>query len=389
MTRTSNGLVVVGGGPAGLAAASAYREGNGSGPVRLISADVDPPYNRPPLTKDFLRGRSTEDELALQPASFYAEHEIELMLDQRVERLDLPLRSVRLASGLSFDYDACVLATGSEPAVLPVPGGDDPAVVWLRFLHQARSLRETVESATSAVVVGTGFIGCEAAASLALRGLAVTVVSSEELPQLARLGRDAAEQIAGWLRTAGVRLVTAAEVESISAGRRVNLADGTHHEGDVVLTAVGVEPQARLAAAAGVAVEHGRIVVDEHMRTAEPDLYAAGDVAFALNGAVGRHLVVEHWGEAEAMGEVAGSCAAGGTSSWAQVPGFWTEIGDHTLKYSAWSDGFDDARYVDHGSGSFTVWYGQSGVTVGVLAHEADDDYESGMTMVEEAAPLP
>jgi 3-phenylpropionate/trans-cinnamate dioxygenase ferredoxin reductase component len=388
-TTPDGGLVVVGGGPAGLAAASAYREGNGPGPVHLISADVDPPYNRPPLTKDFLRGESEEDSLPLQPASFYAEHGIELILGQRVTRLDLQAHSVTLALGRSIGYGSCVLAMGSEPAALPVPGGDDPAVVRLRFLHQARSLRRTAESASSAVVVGSGFIGCEAAASLAMRGVDVTMASVEELPQLERLGRRAAEQIAGWLKAAGVRLVGGADVESISGGRRVRCADGTEVDADIVLTAVGIEPQSQLAVEAGLTVERHRIVVDEQMRTSVADVFAAGDVTFARNGAVGRHLAVEHWGEAEAMGEVAGTCAAGGAGAWAQAPGFWSEIGDHTLKYSAWGDGYDDARFVDHGDGAFTVWYGQGGVTVGVLTHEADADYEQGMSMVEEAAPLP
>jgi NADPH-dependent 2,4-dienoyl-CoA reductase/sulfur reductase-like enzyme len=390
MTKSpGGGLVVVGGGPAGLAAATAYREGNGPGPVRLISADTHPPYNRPPLTKDFLQGESGEDELPLQPASFYADQDIELMLMERVEDLRPRLRTVTLASGRAIEYGRCVLATGSEPAVLPVPGGDDSAVVRLRFLHQARSLLKTVESASSAVVVGSGFIGCEAAASLAVRGLTVTMVSAEELPQLSRLGRNAAGQIAGWLREAGVTLIGNADVASIGGGARVTLADGGRHEADLVLTAVGIKPQSQLAVSAGLAVEQDRVVVDEHMRTSSADVFAAGDVAFALNGAVGRHLAVEHWGEAEAMGQAAGDCAAGGSTSWAQAPGFWSEIGEHTLKYSAWGDGYDEARYVDHGQGGFTVWYGTDGVTVGVLTHEADDDYDRGMTMVEQASPLP
>ncbi len=383
------GLVVVGGGPAAFAAAAAYREAGGGGHVRVVSADNDPPYNRPSLTKDYLRGEAEEVELSLEAPAFYAEREIELTLSTCVERLHSGRHTVDLSSGRSLEYETCILATGSKPATLPVPGGDDPSVHRMRFLTQARRLRGVVEEASSAVVVGSGFIGCEAASSLARRGLTVTMVSTEELPQLARLGREAAERIAQWLVEGGVRLVGGVEVESIRDGSRVDCADGTHHVGDVVLTAVGIEPQSGIATDAGLDVEHGRVVVDEHMRASAPDVFAAGDVAFARNGAAGRHLVVEHWGEALAMGEVAGKVAAGASSSWAQAPGFWSEIGRHSLKYSAWGDGYDDARFVAHDGDAFTVWYGSGGITVGVLTHETDADYEHGMSLVSAGRPLP
>jgi 3-phenylpropionate/trans-cinnamate dioxygenase ferredoxin reductase subunit len=144
---------------------------------------------------------------------------------------------------------------------------------------------------SSAVVVGSGFIGCEAAASLAVRGLEVTMVSTEDLPQLQRLGSRAAERIAGWLRADGVRLVGGAEVVSISQGGRVACSDGGQYRGDLVLTALGIVPQSQLAVEAGLETAQDRIVVDEHMRTSDPDVFAAGDIAFARNGTAGRHLV--------------------------------------------------------------------------------------------------
>ena len=168
------------------------------------------------------------------------------------------------------------------------------------------------------------------------------------------------------------------EVEAIDSGRRVRLGGGSEVEGDLVLVAGGVEPNAAIARDAGLAVQAGRVVVDAQMRSSRPGVLAAGDVAFAFNAAAGRHLAVEHWGEALAMGRVAGETAAGRESSWAEVPGFWSTIGARTLKYAAWGDGFDDARLVAHDNGSFTVWYGQGGVTVGVLTHDADDRLRPG-----------
>jgi NADPH-dependent 2,4-dienoyl-CoA reductase/sulfur reductase-like enzyme len=382
-------LLIIGGGPAGLAAASGYRDAGGRGTVVLVGDEQTAPYFRPPLSKDYLRGESGEDELALEPPSRYTELALSTRLGTEVRELDARRRSARLADGSVLRYGHCVLATGAAPRPLPVPGADDPAVAYLRSLHSARRLRDAAAGASSVVVIGSGFIGCEAAASLAWRGLPVTVVSAEPLPQSGRLGDAVGERIAGWLRGGGVDLVGGAEVGRIERGQRVELADGRTLEADLVLVAAGMRPRADLAAAAGAPVERERVVVDEQMRTDLPGLLAAGDVAFARNAAAGRHLPVEHWGEALAMGTTAGATAAGARRGWAEVPGFWSEIGDHTLKYAAWGDGYDRAELDEHAGGAFTVWYSTRGVTVGVAAHDADDDYEHGTQLVEQGAPAP
>jgi NADPH-dependent 2,4-dienoyl-CoA reductase/sulfur reductase-like enzyme len=182
----------------------------------------------------------------------------------------------------------------------------------------------------------------------------------------------------GWLEALGVTLALDAPVEALS-----------EDAADLILMAGGVEPRAGLAETAGLDVRDGRIVVDEHMRTSAEGVYAAGDVAFARNATAGRHLAVEHWGEALNMGEIAGRAIAGEDAAWDGAPGFWSTIGEHTLKYAAWGDGFDETRVVDHGRGAWTIWYGSEGRTVGVLTHEADEDYEQGRTLVETGAPLP
>lgn len=379
-----SGLVIVGGGPAAAQAARSYREAGGTGTVTLLSGDDRPPYERPPLSKEFLRGE-VEDATPIEDESFYAEHRVDLRLDQWVSELDLGER--RVACGTSvYDFDVCVLATGSRPKSLPVPGGDDHSVHVLRLAKHALALRTAAADASRAVVCGSGFIGCEAAASLAMRGLEVVMVSPEELPLIDRLDRAAAERVASWLRGYGVRLVTGTEVTGLRDGR-VELSDGTEHRADLVLAAVGVQPLVELAEQAGLAVRDGRVVTDEHMRTSDSAVYAAGDVALAYNASAGRSLAVEHWGDALAMGEVAGRNAAGEDASWSDPPGFWSTIGEQTLKYSAWGDGHDESRLVDHGDG-FTVWYGRDGRTVGVLAHNADADYDQGTRYVRAGTPL-
>ena len=385
----SKGLVVVGGGPAALETARSFREAGGAGPVSVVSVDAHPPYNRPPLTKDYLRGDIGADELPLEDDGFYAEKSIDLRLRSRAVRLDCTGRVVVLDDGTTIGFTSCVLATGSSPVPLPVPGAEHEDVLYLRSRVQGELLRRRAEEARSAVVVGSGFIGCEAAASLAVRGLDVTMVSTEERPQQARLGQAAAERISGWLEGVGVRVVGDAEVGALHDGRTVELADGSRHSADLVLVAAGVQQHAELAEQAGIACQDGRILTDASMRTDADGVLAAGDVAAAFNEAAGRRLVVEHWGEALRMGEIAGSVAAGHEDSWAQAPGFWSEMGERVLKYAAWGDGYDETRLVEHGDEAFTVWYSREGVVVGVLTHEADEDYDRGRILVEQGAAFP
>jgi 3-phenylpropionate/trans-cinnamate dioxygenase ferredoxin reductase subunit len=340
-------LVIVGGGPAALAAARGYREAGGDGDVTMIARELMLPYRRPPLSKEYLRGELDEEELLIEPAEWYADHGVEVRLGVAMTALD---DAVELDTGETLPFDACVLATGAKPVRL----FDGPQT--LRSLADARALRDS--TARSATVIGSGFIGCEAAASLAMNGVEVTLVTDEEVPHAARLGEQAGRRVSAWLQELGVTL---------KLGARAEPGSGT-------LMAVGIESE--------------RIPVDAGMRTAREHVYAAGDVTLAHNASAGRALAVEHWGEALNMGEIAGRNAAGEDAVWDVAPGFWSTIGTRTLKYAAWGDGFDEARLVDHGQ-AFTVWYGREGTTVGVLAHERDEDYERGKELVETGAPLP
>jgi 3-phenylpropionate/trans-cinnamate dioxygenase ferredoxin reductase component len=381
-----SGLVIVGGGAAGLATARAYRDASGDGRVTMLTAEPDAPYVRPLLSKGLLRGET--DEAALEEDAWYVNHDVDLRREAEVEAIDPERRRLRLAGGEELAFDSCVLATGSEPVRPPFPGADDPDVLTLRSLHDAWVLRSRAEEAHSAIVIGSGFIGCEAAASLSMRGLRVTLVSDEHAVHAARLGAEAGRRITDWLVELGVSLRLGAPVES--AGPNVVRTPGAPaNEADLVLLAVGVRPRVQLAEAAGLATEGGRVVTDEHMRTSAPGVYAVGDIAFASNVAAGRRLRVEHWGEATNHGKAAGTHAAGGEAPWSTAPGFLSTIGTRTLKQVAWGDGYDEARMVVHPGGAFTVWYGADGTTVGVLTHESDDDYERGRELIEQGRPLP
>jgi 3-phenylpropionate/trans-cinnamate dioxygenase ferredoxin reductase subunit len=375
-------LVIIGAGPAGLAAARGYRDAGGGGDVTLIGAEPHLPYRRPPLTKEFLRGELDRGELALEQASWFADRDVELRLGIRAEAIDPEGGIVRLADGQTVPAHACVLATGSRPQRLPVPGADDEDVLAIRLLSDSERLIERARGAKSAVVIGSGFIGCEAAASLAMRGLEVTLVSVEPVPQAERLGHEAGARIAGWLREAGVTLILEVSVQAIEDARRVCIAGGRKLEADIVVLATGAVPNGELAAQVGLELHDGAVATDASMRTESPFLSTAGDVAWALNRSAGRRLRVEHWGDALAQGEIAGRALAGEDADWDEVPGFWSTIGAHTLKYAAWGDGFDQDRLVDYGDGAFTVWYTRAGIAVGVLTHERDEDYERGRELI-------
>jgi NADPH-dependent 2,4-dienoyl-CoA reductase/sulfur reductase-like enzyme len=301
-----------------------------------------------------------------------------------VDAIDVASQEVT-SDGATYSYQSLVLACGSSPAPLPVPGG--ASVLQLRSLADASRLQKVAAQADSAVVIGAGFIGCEAAASLASRGLSVTLLAPDGVPQAKRLGEEAGSRILGFLADAGVRYVGGVDVESVGDGA-VRLDNGTSVTGELVLAATGVEPGSELARAAGLALSDSRIVVRSDMRTSSRHVYAAGDVALAFNSAAGRPLAVEHWQDAADQGWIAGTNAAGGNAKWDGVPGFWTTIGDATLKYHAWGDGYEKCQFVLHDDG-FTVWYETRGAAVGVLTCNADDDYEKAEHLIRTATPGP
>ncbi|CQD08626.1 FAD-dependent pyridine nucleotide-disulfide oxidoreductase [Mycobacterium lentiflavum] len=377
-----SGLIVVGSGPAGVAAAQSFREHNADVPVRILSADADLPYARPPLSKEYLRGLT--DEVALHDARWFDERNIELTTAARVDRLDLAQRTLHV-DAQPHTFDSLILACGAAPQAPPVPGGQ--RALLLRSLADATALRHAAEAAASAVVIGSGFIGCEAAASLALRGVSVTLVAPEQLPQQRRLGTQAAERLRDLVTDAGARHVGGVAVEEIT-DTGVRLDDGVTIDCDLVLAATGVVPQSRIAAEAGLQIRDSRIVVDSDMRTTARDVYAAGDVALARHEVAGRHLAIEHWQDASDQGAIAGACAAEWPTKWVGVPGFWTSVGDATLKYHAWGDGYEHSQLREHPDG-FTVWYASGDSVVGVLTYNADDDYDLGEQLIAERRPVP
>jgi NADPH-dependent 2,4-dienoyl-CoA reductase/sulfur reductase-like enzyme len=383
--RPEQRIVIVGGGPAALSTARSYREAGGQATVELICGEPHLPYERPPLTKDLLRGESEPDDLPLEDEGWFAAHAVTLRRGRRAVALDRAAREVHLEGGQQLAYDACVLATGSAPDRPPIDGAQDPGLHTVRTVDDALRLRAAATPGARAVIVGAGFIACEAAASLVRRGLEVVLVAPEELPQAERLGVHAGELIATLLCEAGVEVRLGAEVERIEPRWRVLLEGGEALPADLVVLGTGVTPRIALAEQAGLDVDGG-VCVDASMRSSDPAVLAVGDIAAAQHARAGRRLRVEHWGDALAHGDVAGRALAGEDAEWTTAPGFWTTIGEHTLKHSAWGDGFDEARVEAEGDAHLVVRYLSDGEEVGVLALGDDDAYEAGRRRLEEGS---
>jgi 3-phenylpropionate/trans-cinnamate dioxygenase ferredoxin reductase component len=382
------GLLVIGGGPAGLAAARGYRDADGAGRVAIVTDEHRMPYRRPPLTKELLRGEISEDELALEDESWLAQNAVSL-ISGRAVALDVDAHKVSLSGRRQLSYAKCLLCTGAEPSRLPVAGSDDPSVRVVRSLDHVRELLRRLSPGRDVIVIGSGFIGCEIASSLRQRGVAVTLFSDEPAPNVTRLGARAGAEIARWLQAAGVRLELGVAVTAIERdGEKLRVTAGsTAASANLIVMAAGVTPRSELLLPYGTPTEDGAIPVDASMRTALTDVLAAGDVCTAQNIAAGRGLRVEHWGDALAQGEIAGRTAAGQKVEWDAVPGFWSTIGGHTLKYAAWGDGYDESRFECQSGGGFVAWYGRDDRVVGVLTHDADEQYERGRLLIEKGAP--
>jgi 3-phenylpropionate/trans-cinnamate dioxygenase ferredoxin reductase subunit len=328
-------IVVVGGGLASARLAIEYRASGGEAPLTILSAESDPPYHRPPLTKAFLRGESERDGAYVQPTAAYEEEVVELRLGVTVERIDPEGHAVVLAGGEELRYGTLVLATGARPRPLPLPGADLVGVHTYRTLVDADAVRTAAVDAHAAIVIGGSFIGAETAASLRLRGLEVTLVEMGPLlmPQLRC--PELSHELADFYREQGVEVLVDTELAELTGNGRLltgaRTADDRTLEGYLAIVGIGVVPNVDLAEAAGAEVDDG-IVVDERFRTSLPDVYAIGDVARYPDPTAGRLRRIEHWSNANAQGEHLGRQLAGSDDAYDKLPAFFTQLFDKSFR---------------------------------------------------------
>ncbi len=297
--------MIVGAGLAGAKAAEALRAQGFDGRIVLLGDEPHRPYERPPLSKDYLSGKSEREQVFVHTAAWYGEHDVDLRTGQAVTAIDRTARRVTLADGGHVGYDKLLLTTGAGPRRLPVPGGDAGGVHYLRTLGDSEQIKETLATAARIVVIGGGWIGLEVTAVARQAGVEVTLIEAAELPLLSVLGQEAAGIFADLHRAHGVDLRCGAQITAITTdgqtGRAtgVRMADGTTIDADAVIIGVGISANVQLAADAGLDVDNG-VLVDATLTTSDPDICAAGDVANALHPVLGTRVRVEHWANATA-----------------------------------------------------------------------------------------
>ena len=332
-------IVIVGGGAAGFAAAEMLRREGYDGSLTMLSDDDAPPVDRPNLSKDYLAGNAPEAWIPLQPDDFYAAHGIDLRLRAKVARIDVAAGAVQLGDGGALPYDRLLLATGAEPVRLPLPGMDLPHVHTLRSLADSQAIIERAKSARHAVVLGASFIGLEVAAALRARGLEVHVVAPEKRPMERILGAQMGDLVRGLHEQHGVIFHLEETADSIDA-RQVRLKGGDSITAELVVAGVGVRPRLSLAEQAGLALDNG-VLVDAHLQTSAPGIFAAGDIARWPDPHSGTAIRVEHWVVAQRQGQTAARNMLGQRESFDAVPFFWSQHYHVPINYVGDAESWD------------------------------------------------
>jgi 3-phenylpropionate/trans-cinnamate dioxygenase ferredoxin reductase subunit len=342
MTGPRRTFVIVGASLTGATAAATLREEGFDGRIVLVGAETERPYERPPLSKDYLRGESGRDELYVHEPLFYAEHEIELRLGETAVALDARDHDVTLSGDERLAFDRLLLATGAEPRRLNVPGADLDGVHELRSVASSDAIRARLDRGGKVVVVGAGWIGSEAAASARQRGLEVTVIEPASVPLERVLGTEVGAIYRDVHADHGVELLLGTGVEAFEgdgAVERVRTSSGRAVDCDFVIVGVGVAPRTQLAEGAGLAVENG-VVVDGRLQTSAPDVFAAGDLARHDHPAYGP-LRVEHWDNALHQGPAAARAMLGRDEPYDHVPYFFSDQYDVGMEYSGYAPRWD------------------------------------------------
>ena len=370
-------IVIIGAGLAGATAATELREQGYEGPVVLLGSEEHPPYERPPMSKEYLLGKDPFEKALVHPVEWYAEHDVDLRLGVTATALDTDAHTVSLSDGSEVTYERLLLATGAEPRVLDVAEDAGVPVAYLRTKEDSDRLREAFAEGRKVVVVGAGWVGLEAAAAAREAGAEVTVFEKADQPLLAVLGPTVAEVFADLHREHGVDLrlgteVTAADLEGA----------------DLVVAGIGVSPRVDLAHRAGIDVDDG-VLVDATLRTSVPSVYAVGDIANHAHPQLGRRIRVEHWDTAMKQATVAAHNLAGADEAFEAMPFFFSDQYDLGMEYVGHADADDEV--VVRGSledREFRAFWLRDGDVVAAM-HVNDWDASDVITEAVESGELP
>jgi 3-phenylpropionate/trans-cinnamate dioxygenase ferredoxin reductase subunit len=342
--------LIVGASLGGAKAAEALRAAGYGGRVVLVGAETELPYERPPLSKGYLLGNAERDSIYVHPRQWYTEADVDLRLGVTAAAVDRAAHEVVLSDGSRIGYAKLLLTTGSSPRRLQVPGADLEGVLYLRSAGDSDRIKALLAEASRIAVIGAGWIGLEVTAAAREAGVAVTVLEAAELPLLRVLGSEVAKVFAALHAEHGVDLRFGVQVTDITGSDGhadgVRLSDGSVIPADAVIVGVGITPNTELAAAAGLDVDNG-IRVDAQLRTSDPDIYAAGDVASAFHPLLGKHIRVEHWANALNQPQAAARAIAGEAVSYERVPYFFSDQYDLGMEYAGYvePDGYDEVVF--------------------------------------------
>jgi 3-phenylpropionate/trans-cinnamate dioxygenase ferredoxin reductase subunit len=388
VSRRSADVLIVGGGVAGASCAEALRELGFDGSVVLAGREPLAPYERPPCSKELLRGESTPEDALLHPAEWYDEHDIELLVRTSVMKLDLEARVASLSTRDEIAFDKALLATGANVRRLRVDGGDLEGIHYLRALGNAASIRADAEQAEHVVLIGGSYIACEVAASLTAMGKHCTLVMIEDAPLSTHFGEAAAGYFAGLLGEHGIECVTAdplVRFEGDGRVQRVVCESGRVVDADLVVLGTGAMPDVMLARSSGLELgETGGVRCSQTLETSAPGVWCAGDPCEYDSVVHGRRLRVEHFEVAAAQGRYAAAAMLGETAPYDEIPYFWSDLADWcTLEYVGPAERWD--REIVRGSlddGDFTLFYLEAGRLTAALTVGRSDDLEHAKRLI-------
>lgn len=308
----------------------------------MIGREADAPYNRPTLSKERLRREIGDEQTLLHPAEYYRSNEIELLLEHEVRRIGVKENVIEFSTAGALAYDRVLIATGTHPRYLTVPGSQSTGIYYLRSLRDCRRLSDALARCPRVVVVGTGFIGCEVAASARTLGCDVTLVGNTA-PLAHALGAEFGDLYAQYHRAQGVDVRVGTSVERFEGTERLQravLLDGSRVECDVAVIGIGVEPSLEVLRDEPLAMQNG-ILVDEFCQTSAPGVFAAGDVASSWNPRYATRLRVEHFDNAQRQAVVAGKAMLGATEAYNPIPSFWSDQYSYRLRYRGYAPAWD------------------------------------------------
>jgi len=351
------GYLIVGAGLAGHFAVRGIRERDADGRIVIIGDEPELPYTRPHLSKAYLMGTRPKEKVIIKPASFYEENKAEVWTSRKVTAVDPANKTVTLDDGAPIGFDKLLLATGSEARRLKIDGSGLRGIYYLRRLADSDAIRAAKDASKRAVIVGGGFIGAEVASAFAQAGVDTTLILSDNVLLKRQVGQEAGQFLLDYYRGKGVKVELEKKATAFTGDGQVTAvrtADGGEYPADTVVAGVGAATRTELAAAAGLTLDNG-VVVDEHLRTSAPDIYAAGDIAFYFDARYGRRLRLEHWDNAVQQGKHAGLNMAGANQPFDHVPYFYSDVFD--LDLQAWGDMVDWDRTIVRGTHKHNLTY--------------------------------